>query len=281
MPNLTLKQLRLQAMDIRMDLLRALTAAASGHPGGSLGMAEIFTALFFAVAKLNPQQPTWPERDRIVLSNGHICPVLYTTMAHAGFFNPAELITLRKFGSRLQGHPHRTALPGIETSSGPLGSGISQAAGMALAFKMNGTNQHVWCIASDGEHNEGNTWEAILFAAANKLDHLTVIVDRNRIQIDGNTEDVLPLDSMQAKYEAFHWRVLEIDGHNMAAILQACEQVRQYTGQPTIIIANVVPGKGVSFMEGKYTWHGKAPSMADLETALVDLQAMRDKIEQE
>lgn len=271
--------LRLKAMDIRVDLLRALAAAGSGHPGGSLGMADVFTALFFNVANIKPEQPTWPERDRIVLSNGHICPVLYTAMAHAGFFDPAELLTLRKFGSRLQGHPHRLELPGLETSSGPLGSGTSQAAGMALAFKMDHTAQHVWCLVSDGEQDEGNTWEAVLFAAAKQLDNLTVIMDRNNIQIDGNTEEIMPLNSIMDKYKSFNWNVLEIDGHDMTAILNACAQSKQSQRQPTLIVANVIPGKGVKFMEQQYTWHGKAPSAEELEKALVDLNIMREEIQ--
>jgi len=280
MPKITdYTQLQLTAMDIRVDVLRALAAAGSGHPGGSLGMADVFTALFFNVANIKPDQPAWPERDRIVLSNGHICPVLYTAMAHAGFFDPNELLTLRKFGSRLQGHPHRLELPGLETSSGPLGSGTSQAAGMALAFKLDHTPQHVWCLVSDGEQQEGNTWEGVMFAAAKQLDNLTVIMDRNNIQIDGNTEDIMPLNSIAAKYRGFNWNVIEIDGHDMAAIIKACEQSKQSQHQPTLIIANVIPGKGVQFMEQQYTWHGKAPSAAELEQALVDLNVMRANIE--
>lgn len=275
MPKVTdIVQLQLKARDIRIDVLRALTAANSGHPGGSLGMADVFTALFFNVANIKPKQPTWLERDRIVLSNGHICPVLYATMAHAGFFDSAELMTLRKFGARLQGHPHRLELPGLETSSGPLGSGTSQAAGMALAFKIDKTPQHVWCVVSDGEQNEGNTWEAVLFAAAKQLNNLTVIMDRNNIQIDGNTEDIMPLDSIVDKYRAFNWNVLDIDGHDLAAIIEACEQSKREQHRPTLIVANVIPGKGVSFMERQYAWHGKAPNAEQLEQALEELKSL-------
>lgn len=264
-------ELKSLARAIRRDLLTALAAAGSGHSAGPLGMADIFTALFFNVARLNPQQVDWPERDRIVLSNGHICPVLYTTMAHAGYFPKEELITLRKLGSRLQGHPHRETLPGLETTSGPLGSGTSQAAGMALGFKMDHTTQHVWCLTSDGEQQEGNTWEGVMFAAANKLDNLTVIMDRNYIQIDGNTEDIMPLESLADKYRAFNWNVMEIDGHDFTAIIAALETSKQPTGKPTLVLANVIPGKGVSFMEKDYLWHGKPPSKDELAKALIEL----------
>lgn len=275
-----LKALRLKANDIRQDIVRSLHAAQSGHSAGPLGMADIFTALYFNVANIDPTNTDWPERDRIVLSNGHICPVLYATMAEVGYFPVEELMTLRKLGSRLQGHPHREALPGLENTSGPLGSGTSQAAGMALAFKMNETKQHVWCLTSDGEQQEGNTWEGVMFAAANKLDNLTVIMDRNFIQIDGNTEDVMPLEPMADKYRAFNWNVIEIDGHNMEAIIDAMEQSKHQHGHPTLILANVVPGKGVGYMENEYEWHGKPPkSQEEFDTAMADLLADRSKIE--
>ncbi|MBI2415430.1 MAG: transketolase [Candidatus Kerfeldbacteria bacterium] len=284
-----LKALRLKAMDIRQDIMTSLAAAKSGHSAGPLGMADIFTALFFNVAKIDPTNPSWPERDRIVLSNGHICPVLYATMAQAGFFPKEELMTLRQLGTRLQGHPHRSALPGLETTSGPLGSGTSQSAGMALAFKMDGTSQRVWCLTSDGEQQEGNTWEGVMFAAAKQLDNLTVIMDRNYIQIDGTTETIMPLDPLADKYRAFNWHVIEIDGHNMEAIIDALEEAKSMHHRPTLILANVVPGKGVSYMENNYIWHGAppgigdvpgAPSKADqLPVALADLAKMRQQIE--
>lgn len=288
-PRITdLKALRLKAVDIRMDLMKALAKAGSGHSAGPLGMADIFTALFFNVAQLDPQQPHWPERDRILLSNGHICPVLYSTMAHAGYFPVEELMTLRQLGSRLQGHPHRSALPGLETTSGPLGSGTSQAAGMALAFKMDKTSQHVWCLVSDGEQQEGNTWEGVMFAAAKQLDNLTVIMDRNYIQIDGNTESIMPLDPMDEKYKAFNWQVIEIDGHNMEAIIDAMEESKHQHHRPTLILANVVPGYGVKYMENNYIWHGAPPNLSDvpgappkaeqLNVALADLTALRNQI---
>lgn len=270
-----LKELNLKATDIRMDLFKALAEAGSGHSAGPLGMADIFTALFFKVARIDPKNITWPERDRIILSNGHICPVLYAAMAHAGYFPKEELMTLRKLGSRLQGHPHREALPGLETTSGPLGSGTSQAAGMALGFKMNKTNQQVWCLTSDGEQQEGNTWEGMMFAAANHLDNLTVIMDRNYIQIDGNTEDIMPLDPLADKYRAFNWQVIEVDGNNMEAVIEAMEQSKQTKGKPTLILALVVPGKGVSFVENDYVWHGKPPTKDELVRGLAELIALR------
>ena len=288
-----LTALRLKAMDIRVDIVRSLATAGSGHSAGPLGMADIFTALFFNVANIDPAQPAWPERDRIFLSNGHICPVLYATMAQAGFFPVEELATLRKLGSRLQGHPHRENLPGLESTSGPLGSGTSQAAGTALAFKMDKSKAQVWCLTSDGEQQEGNTWEGVMFAAAKKLDNLTVIMDRNYIQIDGNTEDIMPLEPLADKYRAFNWNVVEVDGHNMAAVIAAMNQSKsmhnEMSGRPTLILANVVPGKGVKYMENNYIWHGAPPGIADvagappkaeqLAVALADLAAMRAQIE--
>lgn len=277
-----LKALRLKAVDIRVDLLKALAAAGSGHSGGPLGFADVVTALFFNAANIDPKNITWPERDRILLSHGHICPLLYSTMAHAGYFPVEELMTLRKLGTRLQGHPHREALPGLETTSGPLGCGISQGAGMALGLKMDGKKQQrVWVLSSDGEQQEGNIWEGVMFAAAKKLDNLTVIMDRNFIQIDGNTEDVLPLEPVADKYRAFNWHVLEVDGHNMEAVVDAMEESRNLHHRPTLIIANVIPGKGVSFMENDYLWHGKPPTAEELTRALADLQTWREAIEQD
>ncbi|MDP3733314.1 MAG: transketolase, partial [Candidatus Daviesbacteria bacterium] len=199
---------------IRQDIIKMLLEAGSGHSAGPLGMADIFTALYFNVLNHDSTKPDWQERDRLVLSNGHICPVLYATLAHAGYFPVSELKTLRKLGTRLQGHPHRGVLPGIETTSGPLGSGLSQACGMALAGLMDKKKWWVYCLTSDGEHDAGNTWEAVMFAGKNKLNNLTVIIDRNNIQIDGFTEGVMPLEPLKEKYEAFGWYVLEIDGHN-------------------------------------------------------------------
>lgn len=279
-PITDITQLKLIANSIRQDLLKALNAAGSGHPGGALGMTDIFTVLYFHSLAHDPANPTWDKRDRLILSNGHICPVLYATMAHAGYFDVAELMTLRKLGSRLQGHPHRTALPGLETTSGPLGSGLSQAVGMAIAARMDKKDHHVYVLTSDGEHQEGNTWEAVMLAAKYKLDNVIQIMDRNYIQIEGNTEDVLPLDPVKEKYEAFNWHVIEIDGHDYTQIIDAIETAKTIAGKPVLINARTIPGKGVSFMENEYQWHGKPPSDEDLTKALADLQTERQQIEQ-
>src|SRR6266567_905809 len=220
---MTHKQLELTANTIRQDIINMLVEAGSGHSAGPLGMADIFTALYFEILNQRPKEPAWPERDRLFLSNGHIVPVRYATMARAGYFPLSELMTLRKLGSRLQGHPERVRLPGLESTSGPLGSGLSQAAGHALALRMDGGRQRVYCVTGDGELDEGNIWEAVMFAAAKKITNLTVIVDRNNIQIDGPTELVMPLDDLAAKWTAFGWHVIEIDGHNMQAIISACQ----------------------------------------------------------
>ncbi len=273
-----LKELKLIANKIRQDVIKSLTEAGSGHSAGPLGMADVFAALYFNILKHDPKNPNWGERDYFVLSNGHICPVLYATLANAGYFPEAELMTLRKLGTRLQGHPHRIALPGLETTSGPLGSGLSQAAGMAYGLRMDGRPNRVFCVTSDGEHNEGNIWEAVMFAAKNKLGSLTAIMDRNYIQIDGNTEDVMPFDPVKEKYLAFNWDVIEIDGNNIEEILPALSQAKKLIGKPTMVIARNVPGKGVSFMENNYEWHGKPPTPEQAEIALSELEYWREKI---
>jgi transketolase len=274
------KQLKLIANTIRQDVIQMLAAAGSGHPGGSLGMTDVFTALYFNVLKHDPKKPNLPDRDILILSNGHICPARYAAMANAGYFSRDELKTLRKLGSRLQGHPHRTSLPGLETTSGPLGSGLSQACGVALALRMDRKPNRVYCITSDGEHDEGNTWEGVLFAAAKKLNNLTVIIDRNNMQIDGHTEDVLPLEPLREKYEAFGWNVMDVDGHNIHHVIDALEQSKTIYEKPTCIIAHTIPGKGVSFMENDPEWHGKAPTPEQAQVALKELQAWRKRIEQ-
>jgi transketolase len=282
------KQLQLQADEIRQDIITMLVAAGSGHIAGPLDLADIFTALYFEVLKHDPKDPDWPERDRLILSNGHTVPVRYATMARAGYFPVSELKTLRKFGSRLQGHPERVRLPGLETTSGPLGSGLSQAAGMALALRMDKSTSHVYCITGDGELDEGNIWEGAMFAAAKKLNNLTVIVDRNNIQIDGPTERVMPLDDLAAKWAAFGWHVIEIDGHNMDAIISACNLAKAVVERPTVIIAHTIPGKGVDFMEYDYHWHGYfvdqpgAPSKDDqARAALHELRTLSGQIRSE
>ncbi|MBC7981726.1 transketolase [Candidatus Parcubacteria bacterium] len=266
-----------KAKDIRISIIEMLFKAKSGHSGGPLGMADIYATLYFSEMKHDPKNPFWELRDRLVLSNGHTCPVLYASMAHAGYFDLEKLFTLRQFGSVLQGHPHREFLPSLETSSGPLGSGLSQAVGMAISDKREykeGSSRTIYCLISDGEQDEGQIWEAALLAPREKLDNLIVIVDRNYIQIDGNTENILPLDPMDKKWEAFNWHVQTIDGHNIEEIISAIALAKNVKLKPSIIIAKTIPGKGVSFMENDYTWHGKAPNVEEAEKALNELKAI-------
>src|SRR3989338_620465 len=262
MPHLDDKKIKFleeMANTIRQDIIVELEAAGSGHTAGPLGMADVFTALYFHVLRHDPKKPDWLDRDRLVLSNGHICPVLYAAMARAGYFPVEELKTLRKFGTRLQGHPHRTALPGIETTSGPLGSGLSQAVGMAIAARMDGKKINIYCLMSDAEQEAGNIWEAAMLAGKLKLDNLTALIDRNNIQIDGMTEDVMPLEPLRAKYEAFNWHVLEINGHNFEEIVNAFETAQGIYEKPVLIIAHTIPGKGIPEIEFDYRWHGVPP----------------------
>jgi len=253
------KELELTANKIRTKIIETLVHAGSGHSAGPLGMADIFTAFYFHILNHKPGNPTWENRDRLILSNGHIVPVQYVAMAYAGYFPLSELKTLRKINSRLQGHPHRQALPGLETTSGPLGSGLAQACGMALAARLDGKKHRIYCVMSDGEQDAGNTWEAAMLASKYKLNNLTAIMDRNNIQIDGYTEDVMPLESLKEKYESFGWHVLEIDGHNFEQIIDAVSEAKAIYEAPTMIIAHTIPGKGVDFMENDYRWHGSPP----------------------
>ncbi|MDP2629659.1 MAG: transketolase [Candidatus Harrisonbacteria bacterium] len=273
-----IRELEAKALEIRKDIISTLVEAGSGHSAGPLGMADVLTAFYFHILKYDPQNPDWEERDRLVISNGHICPVQYVTMAHAGYFPKEELLTLRKLNSRLQGHPHRGSLPGLETTSGPLGSGLSQAIGMALASELDEKRNHIYCLCSDGEQNEGNWWEAVMFAGKRKMRKLTALMDRNNIQIDGYTEQVMPLEPLRAKYEAFNWHVLEIDGHNMEAIVDAVSEAKAIYEKPTMIIAHTIPGRGVSFMEGDYTWHGKPPKPDEAQKALSELRTLEGRI---
>jgi transketolase len=257
-----IKFLEEKARDIRISIIQMLVAAGSGHSAGPLGMADVFTALHFYILKHDPKTPTWPGRDRLVLSNGHIAPVLYATMAHSGYFPVSELLTLRKFGSRLQGHPHREYLPMLETSSGPLGSGLSQAVGMALVDRLDrgvDSDRFFYCLVGDGELDEGQNWEAIMLAGKEKLGRLIMIVDRNNIQIDGYTEDVMPLESLVHKFESFGWHVEEIDGHNFADIVAGIGRAQSVFDGPSVVIAHTIPGKGVSYMERDFKWHGNPP----------------------
>lgn len=277
-----------KANNIRTSIIEMLLEAGSGHTAGPLGMSDIFATLFFHSLKHNPENPTWEERDRLILSNGHICPVYYATMAHAGYMPVEELKTLRKFGSRLQGHPHREFMPWLETSSGPLGSGLSQAVGMAIADRIdNGiqSEKTIYCLLGDGELNEGNNWEAIMLAGKEKLNNLLAIVDRNNIQIDGYTEDIMPLDSLRAKWEAFNWSVIEIDGHNIEEISNAINKAKAIFEKPTVIIAHTIPGKGVKEFERDYKWHGydlnSKTAKEDYTKALKELRTLGGKIRSE
>jgi len=273
-----LKFLEEKANEIRQLIIDMLVEAGSGHSAGPLGMADIFSAFYFHILKHDPKNPDWPDRDRLILSNGHICPVRYAAMALAGYFPIEELKTLRKINSRLQGHPHRTALPGVETTSGPLGEGISQAIGIAYAGILDKKDYHVYCITSDGEHQEGNTWEAYMWLGKNPLPNLTIIIDRNYIQIDGITEDVMPLEPLKQKLEAFGLHVLEVDGHNIRAFVDAVREAQSEWRRTSVIIAYTIPGKGVSFMEKKFEWHGKPPNKEEAKKALEELRTLGGKI---
>jgi transketolase len=302
LPKQKIKELTIKANDIRQSIIKMLVEAGSGHTAGSLGMADIFTFFYFHVLKHNPRDPFWPDRDIVVLSNGHICPVLYATMAHAGYFPIEELQTLRKFGTRLQGHPHREYLNLVETSSGPLGSGLSQAIGMALADKIPArsafstadaggdkkdgsaplaTSRFIYCFMSDGELDEGNSWEGIMLAGKNKLNNLIAIVDRNKIQLSGDTEKIMPLEPLVDKWKSFGWNVLEVSGHDFSALNETVEEAlgrspmgeaKKNNGKPTVIIAQTIPGKGVKAWENDYKWHGKAPTKEEGEKALKELE---------
>ena len=287
-----LKDLELKANSIRQEIIEMLVAAGSGHSAGPLGMADVFIALYFEVLNHDPKQPEWEERDRLLLSNGHIVPVRYAAMAEAGYFPKSELKTLRKFGSRLQGHPERTRLPGLEHTSGPLGSGLSQAAGMALGLKLkDNTSSHVYVCMGDGELDEGNVWEAAMFAGARKLSNITAIVDRNNIQIDGYTEHVLALEPLAMKWQAFGWHVIEVDGHNIEQIVAACNEAKAIFERPVVILAHTIPGKGVDFMERDPAWHGMPPGTKDIpgdppkaeqaKEALHELRTLRGRIRSE
>ncbi|HVC35936.1 MAG TPA: transketolase [Candidatus Dormibacteraeota bacterium] len=282
MQKLPIERLEIIANDIRQDIIRMLETAGSGHSAGPLGLADIFTALYFDILKHDPKKPDWPERDILILSNGHCVPVRYATMAQAGYFDRKELLTLRQFGSRLQGHPERLRLPGMETTSGPLGSGLSQACGMALGLRID-KQMHRWVyvVMSDGEQDEGNVWEAAMLASKYKLNNIIAITDRNNIQIDGPTESVMPLEDLRAKWEAFGWHVLEIDGNDIEAVIDACAMGRAIVEKPVMIIAHTVPGKGVDFMEYDFHWHGSPPNHEQAIKALHELRTLGGKIRSE
>ncbi len=288
----TIQKLETKANEIRQSIIEMLVEAKSGHTAGPLGMADIFTLLYFHVLRHNPQNPSWEERDRVVLSNGHICPVLYATMAHAGYFSLEELQNLRKFGSILQGHPHREYLPALETSSGPLGSGLSQAVGMALADRIDSgrtSGKFFYCLMSDGELDAGNTWEGAMLAGKEQLHNLIAIIDRNNIQIDGFTEDIMPLEPLADKWKSWNWHVIELGGHDFQGLNEAIQEAKAVFDKPSVIIARTIPGKGVSYMERDYRWHGTPPGLSDMEgeppkedqarIALEELRSLDGKIQ--
>lgn len=280
--NLTLKELELKANEIRQDLITALVAAKSGHSAGPLGMADVFTALYFRVLNIDPKKPNWPERDRVVLSNAHINPVLYATLAQRGFCSRKGFLTgLRKLGSPFQGHSNNHFNMGIETCGGPLGQGLSQAVGMALAARLDRAKWHTYCLMSDGELDEGQSWEAVMMAGKERLWQVTAIVDRNNIQIDGYTEQIMPLEPLADKWRAFNWHVIEVDGHNMRSIINALEEAKTVYEKPTVILAHTIPGRGVSFMERKFEWHGKPPTPEEAQAALHELRTLAGTIRSE
>ena len=288
-----IKELELKANEVRKSIIEMLLEAGSGHTAGPLGMADIFTLFYFHILKHDPKNPSWEDRDRLILSNGHICPGLYAAMAHAGYFPVEELKTLRKFGSRLQGHPHREFLPMLETSSGPLGSGLSQAVGMALAERIDhgkSSGKFFYCFMGDGELDCGQIWEATMLAGKEGLGNVIAIVDRNNIQIDGFTEDIMPLEPLRMKFESFNWHVREVNGHNLKDINDAIEQAQAVFNRPSVIIAHTIPGKGVEFMERRFEWHGNPPGKGPGDvvaqkdqgaTALAELRTLGRKIQSE
>jgi len=287
-----IKELEKKANNIREDLIRMLVESGSGHSAGPLGQADIFTVFYFHILKHDPKNPLWPERDRLILDVGHCVPIRYVAMAHAGYFPKKELMTLRKIGSRIEGHPNYLRMPALETTSGPLGEGLSQACGFAMAARMDGTDldYHIWCIGSDGEQQEGMTWEAAMFAAKYRLSNLTYIIDRNNIQIDGYTEDIMPLEPLREKYEAFGWHVMEMNAHDMREIISTLEESKSIQEKPVLIIANTTPGKGIEFIENRFGWHGVPPGAGpedvvpkeeQAKRALEELRTLRGRIEAE
>lgn len=278
---LTICQLEQKATLVRQLIIESLNHAGSGHSAGPLGMTDVLVALYFNILNIRPDEPSWGDRDIFVMSNGHYAPALYAVLAERGFFDRKEMKGLRKLGSPLQGHPERRLVPGLETTSGPLGSGLSQASGMAYALKYLRPQPHrfIYCTLGDGELDEGNIWEAVLFAAKYKLDQLIAIVDRNYIQISGSTEEIMPLENLSEKWTSFGWHVQEIDGHNMDSIMNAATLARATEGKPSVIIAHIVPGKGVDFMESDYHWHGKAPDDEQTKKALEALQSIHGRME--
>jgi len=271
-------ELEKMALTIRKDIDKMIHAARSGHPGGSLSMVEIITALFFEVLNKNPENPAWPKRDRFVLSKGHGVPALYSALARAGYFPVEELMELRELGSRLQGHPDYSRLPAVEASTGSLGQGLSIAAGIALAARQRDMDYHTFCMVGDGESNEGQVWEAAMFASHHKLTNLTAIVDYNKFQLDGPIEEIMALEPFEEKWSSFSWKTNRIDGHNINEVLKALKEAKTDEEQCHVIIADTVKGSGVSFMENDNNYHGVAPDDEELEKALAELEAQEARL---
>jgi transketolase len=267
------KGLKIKANAIRQHIIRMIFEAGSGHPGGSLSITDLLTVLYFHSLKHDPKKPTWDERDRFILSKGHCCPALYATLAESGYLPVDELMTLRKLGSKLQGHPHMLKLPGLETTSGSLGQGLSIASGMAIGFNMDKKPNRVYCLMGDGELDEGQIWEAALTCAHYKLDNLTGIVDVNCLQIDGETCNVKNLEPLHDKWKSFGWNVLEVDGHDISALIDTFAKAKEIKGKPIVLLCHTIKGKGVSFMENNAEWHGKAPNKEQADKALLELKA--------
>lgn len=265
-------ELKEMSRTVRSDIVTMVHKAGSGHPGGSLSAADLMVGLYFGgIMRVNPANPDWEGRDRFILSKGHVAPVIYSVLARKGFFPVDELWTLRKLGSILQGHPHKQSTPGLDCSSGSLGQGLSISNGMAIGFKMQGMDNRVYCLLGDGELQEGQVWEAVMTAAQNKLDNVCAIVDYNRVQLDGDLSEIKDLGDLAAKWHSFGWNVIELDGHDMEQVLRAFEMAKAFKGKPSVLIANTVKGKGVSFMENDCNWHGNAPSAEQLENALKEI----------
>ncbi len=276
----SVKQIQSIANDMRISIIKMLEHAGSGHPAGSLGLADLVATLYFNIMNIDPKNPNCEDRDIFIMSNGHCVPVQYAAMAEAGFFDKKELMTLRKYGTRLQGHPERTQLPGLENTSGPLGCGLSQGAGVAYSLQYLDKNKHRWVyvITGDGELDEGNIWEGAMFAGKYKLAQLIVFVDRNNIQIDGPTEEVMPLEDLAEKWRSFGWHVQEIDGHNINSIIEAVGMAKAIENRPSVIITHTIPGKSVDFMEYDYHWHGVSPNKEQASDAIKRLCTLNGKV---
>jgi transketolase len=269
---MSIDELKKMAGIIRCDIIEMICTAGAGHPGGSLSAADVVTALYFRVMRIDPQNPDWPDRDRFILSKGHACPVWYSALAESGYFDKAHLATLRRLNSILQGHPDMRKTPGVDMTVGSLGHGMSAGLGMALSARMRQKNYHTWVVVGDGECQEGSIWEAAMAAAKWKLDNLTVIIDRNHLQNDFCVEDEMPIEPVADKWRAFGWHVDDIDGHSMEQVVTALEAARERKEVPTVVLAETVKGKGVSFMENEVDWHGKAPCMEEAEKALEEIR---------